>query len=422
MKQQLRILACLAVMGFVLPAQAQEQKEEQKEEQKTPDIGTFINHIWEASPMIAEAEAKVAAAKAGQKAAGRWRYNPDIEYEREDKDGAKKTNLIGVSQTIDWSGKFLSSGKTAEFEWMAASAERDNVRQNVAVNVLAALADYSAAQDVFSLALRHTGLMERFAGLAGKRFKAGDIDQSEYNLAQLAMSESLITQADAETMLAEGKQGLDSSIGFPLENGFALPKLAETLPELPSDSASEDEILMGLPHLRAIKNREEAAKAVITQARKDMLPDPTIGVSGGKDEGTDIIGFSMSVPLHVFNTFGAEVDVAKQEALAQAKAFQSAYHAAKTRLQASRRSYQLSKRAWENWQGTGALALADQTETLDLKYAAGDLSTTDYLVRVEQIIDTQVAAEELHAKVWRSWFAFLAASGKTEQWIQNTGE
>ncbi|GJL85423.1 MAG: transporter [Micavibrio sp.] len=417
MKQRLRILTCLAVMSLTVPAQAQEEAKPQK-----PGINAFINYIWQTSPAIQEAEARVAAAAAGQKAASSWQHNPELEFEVEDVDGEDKTKLLGVSQTIDWSGKFRSSGKTAEFEWLAASADRDGVRQNIAVDVLAALADYRAAKDVFGLAAQRSSLMERFAGLAEKSFKAGDIDQSEYNLAQLALSEALIEQADAETTLAENRQDLDTAIGFPLENGFALPDLPGTLPELSDNGESEDGILMNLPAIRAMKSREEAAKSVITQANKDRLPDPTIGIVGGEDGGADMIGFSVSVPLHVFNTYGAEVDVAKQEAIAEAKAGQNAFHAAKTRLQASRRSYQLSRKAWENWQENGAQALAEQVDILDRKFKVGDLSATDYLVQIEQALDTEVAAKELHSKVWQSWFAWLAASGKTEQWIQNSGE
>lgn len=393
-----------------------------QQEKQTAQLASFIQNIWRVSPAIQEAEARVAAAKAGQKAAARWQHNPELEYEVEDVDGEDKTKVLGVSQTIDWSGKFLSSGRTAEYELMAAAAERDNIRQSLTVEVLAALAEYQAAQDIFRLAVQRTGLMEDFAALADKSFKAGDIDQSEYNLAQLALSEALIKQAEAETAKAESRQALDSAIGFPLDNYFGLPELPQTFPEPVIGIDDENKILMQLPALRAMKHREEAAKAVITQAQKDRLPDPTIGFRGGKDAGADMVGFSVSVPLHVFNTYGAEVDQAKQEAIAEAKSFQSSYHAARTRLDASRKSYELSKKAWANWKGKGATALAGQIETLDKKYKVGDLSATDYLVQIEQALDTQVAAEELHNKIWQSWFAWLAASGAVEQWIQNSGE
>ena len=417
MEQRLRILAMTTLVLPLMFSGAALAQQEQK-----PSIAAFINHIWQASPAIHEAEARVAAAQAGQRAASRWQYNPELEFEVEDVDGEDKTMLLGVSQTIDWSGKFRSSGKTAEFELLAASAERDRTRQNIALGVLSALADIRAAKDIFGLAAQRSSLMKRFAGLVEKGFKAGDIDQSEYNLAQLALSEALIEQADAGTTLAESRQGLDTAIGFPLENGFALPDLPGTLPEFSDSGESEDDNLMNLPAIRAMKSREEAAKSIITQANKDRFPDPTISIVGGEDAGAGKIGFSVSVPLYVFKTYRAEVDVAKQEAIAEAKAGQNAFHAAKARLLASRSAYQLSRRAWENWQENGAQALTEQFNILDLKFKVGDLSATDYLVQIEQALDTEGAAKELHSKVWQSWFSWLAASGKTEQWIQNSGQ
>ncbi len=416
MRQQLRLLTCLTIVGLSASAHAQEQVALDK-----PNIERFINHIWDFSPTIAESEARVLAAEAGQRAASKWRHNPEIEFGLEDVDGEDKTKTLGISQTIDWSGKFLSSGQAASFELQAVEAERDGVRQDTALNVLSSLADYRAAKDIYNLAVERSGLMERFATLAQKGFKAGDIDQSEKNLAQLALSEALIVQADAENELGETKQALDSSVGFPLENGFSLPELPGSLPELP-ETLDEEQILMALPSLRAMRSREAAAKAVITGAWKNRLPDPTIGITGGQDTGADMIGFSVSVPLNIFNTYGAEVDRAKADALAEAKAGQNAFYSARTRIKAAKRSYQLSRKAWENWQGNGAQALAEQADILDRKFKVGDLSATDYLVQIEQALDTQVAAEELHAKVWRSWFSWLAASGKTEQWIQNSGE
>jgi len=413
MRQKSQILAMtLSALLVALPAQAQEQK---------PTLNAFINHVLQVSPAIASAEARVAAAKANQKAASRWRYNPEIAFDFEDIDGEDKTNILGLNQTIDWNGKYKASGKTAQFELQTVQAERDDTRQTTALDVLSALANYRSAKDIFDLAVERSGLMERFSELAGNSFNAGDIDQGEYNLAQLALSEAVIAQADAETTLAQRKQDLDTSVGFALADDLVLPSLPENLPDVPV-SQNEVQILTQLPRLRALKNSEEAAKSAILGARKDRISDPTIGIASGKDSGADMVGFSVSVPLNIFNSFSAEVDVAKQQALAEAKSRQNAFHAARTRLKSSQRSYQLSKKAWLNWQKAGAPALAEQVDILDRKFKVGDLSATDYLVQIDQALDTKVASKELYSNVWQTWFSWLDASGTVKQWLQNSGE
>ncbi len=421
MRQRLLILSCLGVVGLSAPS-VYVYAAEQKEVTQSSNIKEFINYVLEVNPAIAEAQARVMSAKAGKRAASKWRYNPEIEYGVEDVDGEKKTRTYGISQTIDWNGKFISSGKTAGFELQAVEADRDDVRLNVMVNVLSGLAEYRATKAIYELAVKRTEFMERFAKLAKKGFKAGDIDRSEYNLAELALSEALIAQADAQSALEQSKQALSSSIGFSLAGGdISMPDLPNDLPELP-EAQDTDQLLLNLPSIRAMRSREEAAKAAITSAKKDRIADPTIGLMGGKDTGSNVVGFSVSVPINVFNSYGAEVDQAKQDAIAQAKAGQNAYFSAKSRLEAAHSSYILSYKAWKNWQRNGAQALAEQTDVLDRKFKVGDLSATDYLVQIKQALDTQVAAEELHSKVWQSWFAWLGASGIINQWIQNSGE
>ncbi len=419
MRQKLLVLSCMSMVSIATPSVLYAVEQETAQPSSIKD---FINYVLEGSPVVAEAEARVMSAKAGKSAASKWRYNPEIEYGEEDIDGEKKTRTYGISQTIDWSGKFVSSGKTAGLELQAVEAERDGVNLNVMVNVLSSLADYRAAKEIYNLALKRTEFMERFAKLAKKGLKAGDIDISEYNLAELALSEALIAQADAQTALAQSNRDLNSSIGFSFTGGnIAMPELPDNLPELP-EAQDIDQLLLNLPSVRAMRSREEAAKAAITSARKDRIADPTIGVTGGRDTGSDVVGFSVSIPINVLNSYGAEVDQAKQEAIAQAKAGQNAYFSAKANLDAARSSYKLSRKAWLNWQENGAQALAEQTDVLDRKFKVGDLSATDYLVQIKQALDTQVAAEELHSKVWQSWFAWLGASGTINQWIQNSGE
>lgn len=380
-------------------------------------LSAFIQRVWQDSPIMQEAEVKVRMAGAQKKASSKWLYNPEVEFGTEDKDGAEKSKTVGISQTIDWSGKFLASGKVAQFELQAAQAERDQVRQDLAINILSALADYQSADEILELSKRRTEIMKSFATLAKKGFKAGDIDQNSYNLAQLAYSEALIQNADAQTNLADSKQALESSIGFSSSYIEALPTLPKMLPEIMKGGEVTDELIKKLPEMRMLQSQKEASKAAISRARRDRIPDPTIGVSGGKDEGTNVVGLSVSIPLNIFNSYGNEVDVAKYKTTAQEKSLQSAYHSAKSRLENSKQSYELASSAWNLWQENGANALADQIDTLYKKYKVGDLSATDYLVQVQQTLDTEIAAKELHAKAWKSWFAWLSASGNIEQWL-----
>jgi len=384
----------------------------------TARIISFIRHVWRESPLVREAEARMNAARAQARADSKWRYNPEVEFEVEDKKGEERTKLAGISQTIDWNGKFLAARKVAKFELQAAIAERDDARQTIAVDILTALADYQAAHEILTLSIERTELMERFATLASKRFRAGDIDQSEYNLAQLAFSEALIRYAGAESALGEYRLALETPMGFSANNMPVLPTLPERLPEIGMNSDSVEQVIMRLPAIRILENRGKAARASIKLARRERLADPTLSLKGGQDEGANLIGVSLSIPLNIFNTYGSQVDVARYESAAQERSLQSAFHIATSRLDISRKNYELSSRAWKVWKKTGSRALEDQLDTLDIKFKVNELSSTDYLVQVEQTLDTRIAAQELHSKAWKAWFAWIKASGNVQQWLE----
>jgi cobalt-zinc-cadmium efflux system outer membrane protein len=38
-------------------------------------------------------------------------------------------------------------------------------------------------------------------------------------------------------------------------------------------------------------------------------------------------------------------------------------------------------------------------------------------VQVEQTLDSEIAAKDLHAKAWEAWFNWLSASGEVKQWL-----
>jgi len=93
------------------------------------------------------------------------------------------------------------------------------------------------------------------------------------------------------------------------------------------------------------------------------------------------------------------------------------YRRARAQLSTSLERYRLTNRAWDNWKKIGAHSLGNQVTLLERLWRAGEISTTEYLVQINQTLDTQTAAEELRGRLWQSWFDWLAASGQVEGWL-----
>ncbi len=385
-------------------------------------LAAFVENVWSRHPKIEEAQARAEAAQARQKAASRWRYNPEFEYEMEDKEGAPETQLFGVGQEIDWSGKSRASGKVAQYQYRAVEAMGDRTRQEVTLDLLTALVEYQAASEIASLFGERALLMTRFSDIATQGFQAGDIDEGELNLARLALSETLILQAEADAELAADQRALDLAAGYPVAGMLRSPIMPSRFPKIVVEMDQLDALITKLPDIRILRNELDASQAEIKRARLDQLPDPRVSVRGGQDEGDDFLGVSVSIPINVFNTYQAEVNAAKHDAVAADRVYYNAIYAAKPSLLASKRRYDVTLKAWQAWQRDGNPALSKQIKTLNLKYSAGDLNATDYLVQIEQALDIEVTAAELRQKTWQAWFDWLAASGRATQWVQALGE
>jgi cobalt-zinc-cadmium efflux system outer membrane protein len=56
-------------------------------------------------------------------------------------------------------------------------------------------------------------------------------------------------------------------------------------------------------------------------------------------------------------------------------------------------------------------------------WQASELDTSDYLVQLNQNLDTAQAGLVLQGQLWQAWFDYLAAAGRLEDWIDgNTSE
>ena len=149
----------------------------------------------------------------------------------------------------------------------------------------------------------------------------------------------------------------------------------------------------------------------------ETRPDPTVGVRVGQEESDLLAGVNISIPLFVRNNFSAQVDGANAERLQIELEAQDLYRRARSQMTTSLERYQLTHRAWDNWKKIGAQSLGSQIAVLERLWRAGEISTTDYLVQVNQTLDTRTAATELRGRLWQSWFDWLAASGTVDAWL-----
>ena len=377
-----------------------------------PTLVQFVKTTIERNPLVQAARSELDASTSYQAAAARPLYNPELELEAEDTD--VETRTIGISQTIDWSGKRRARKSVAEAERLAVEADYQLIRRDVTTELLTGLASYQTAVDRTALAKERTDLMEEFAQLAKRRFDAGDLARVDFNLANLVTAEARIKYATAASELADARQTVGNVTPFGSQSQW--PSLQTTLaspaPLKDAEARSND-----LPEVNAARNRMQAAIETVSLRRREKRMDPTIGVSGGDEGGESLVGITLSVPLPVRNRFQHEVTAAMAEQRQAQQLFEDAKRRASARLSNSYQRYQISHTAWQQWLELGQENLQQQIDQLKRLWTIGELSTTEFLVQMGQSLDNRDSALDLRLALWRSWFEWQAASGQLDQWL-----
>jgi len=377
----------------------------------SPALTTMVHQALDNNPRVQAARAALDGAGAREDAASRPLYNPELELETEKT--TVRTTTLGLSQSIDWHDKRSARAQAARFERAAIEATLAQARQQLAVQLLSALADYHKRRELDGLAQERHGLLQRFAALAQQRHAAGDLAQADLDLAQLAVAESALQRAEAAAALADARHALAALLG-------EVPPQWPALPHKPPPqvfAADPEAMLDRLPELVGYRARIAAAEARVRLAVRETRPDPTLRLRAGREDAETLTSLSVSVPLFVRNDFRAQTAASSAALTELEHQAQNARRMARARLFAAQERFRLSRAAWDQWQQTGHKTLAAHGELLQRLWRLGETNATNYLVQIKQALDTQAAAVGLRGRLWREWLEWLAASGRVNQWL-----
>ncbi len=378
-----------------------------------PALSRFVQSVVETNPRVQAARAALEASGAFRDAASRPLYNPELSLVAENAD--TDTRALAISQKLDWGGKRKARTAVAESDRLVVEAEYLFARWSVTVELLDGLAQHQTGVERDVLAEARRRLMDEFASLAQRRFDAGDLNQVELDLASLALTDARIQKATAAADLAVARQAVRNLT--PRSPSAQWPSLPGKMPKLPQTSADPQSLVLVLPEVLAARRQVDTADAVVELRRRERRPDPTLSLAGGDENGETLIGLNVSIPLFFRNRFKHEVVAAMADRRQAQQLADDVLQRAQARLISAVERYQLSRGAWGVWEQTGQTSLTRQTEQLQILWAAGELSTTEYLVQLRQTLDVQESALDLRQALWGAWFEWLWASGQVDAWL-----
>ena len=404
-----------AAFGAVLmasPASPQSPSDTQRVE--SPELLELARQTVLRHPEILAARAAVDASSALRSAAERPLYNPEIDIAFEDR-LHHETRVLAINQTVDIAGQRGARASVAAHDSERAASQLTAARRRIAGEFLHLLGDYWTAASQDELAETRIGLMRSFADLTLRRRQAGDLTQVELNSANLAYAQAEIAHATAESARTAADQELRAVTAAPPPAFW--PALPVELPPVAVDGTVLERLLAELPEIR-IRRAEAARAAAAVELRvRERRANPILSLGVGEEDDESFLAFNVSMPLNIRNRYVQEVAVARAEQTMFQREAENTEVRARQRLFAARERYRLTREAWMSWRQSGEPSLARQAELLEQLVLAGELSTTDYLVQLNQTLDAAMNALELRREFWRSWFEWLDASGQTGAWL-----
>lgn len=406
------ILAALLVFGKTQSAQSSESLLPAAPE----GLRTAVAAAWERSPHSTAVAAVLDAASERATAASQPLYNPELEVNADD-EGPDRTLTTELSMPLDLSGKRQARSSEARATLDAATAEARLRRRDFAQAWLVAWAETTAANRRVELGARRVALLERFADLAERQLKVGDVTTLDRDLALLARDEAGAEQASllADRAAAqEARRRLDTGV----EGAHVAFPAASALP---SATAAPPDVAT-LPEWTLAQTSAEVARAGVDVAERNRIADPTLKLRGGTIELADgahdgMYGMSISIPLFVRNSFRAEVLAARADARAAAADLARVKLELQARAERATVAYGAVNAAWLQWQRSPATNVDERANLLERLWRAGEMSTSDYLLQVNQTLDTALAGAALEGRLWTTCTDYLAATGQLEEWL-----
>lgn len=317
-------------------------------------------------------------------------YNPVLggEFERE---GEGNNFSVGISQTFDLTNKLSVREEQAVYSREAARQYYQVALQKKLSEALQVLVNWRAARSRARLALAQEAQLDTLVDLFEERQESGDLAQVDVDLALLNLSQSLNASAQALAELRDAEARL-----FEL-----LPEWTEERGAIPENfwftevSAIPSQLLDEHPLVLSAKADWEALQQVAEFANRATRTDPSIGINAGETGSESLVSLSFSIPLNVRNNYSAEARAANQTALAAEARYRAIRRQQEFVMLAAQNTYQEYRVRFLRWQNLIQGREESSEALLETQWDAGDISTTEYLLALQQRTDGLMAGIEL---------------------------
>ncbi len=337
-------------------------------------------------------------------------YNPELAtgYER---DGDANNFTIGISQTIDWWDKRETNIQVATFNLTKASKHFNYLVQEKTAQALRALITWHAAKKQAVIAKEQENQLGILLELVIKRQQSGDLGQIDTELTFLSLSQMLNRTAKAQVQLTQAQAKVNELLPDWRPDKKILP--AQGFIFTNTDVSAQ--WLAQHPLVIEAKIQWHISKSQAQLVGLNAKADPTIGISAGQTDNENVLGITFSMPLNIRNNYSAQTRAANQKSVAAEAHFRSVFRQQKYIIQAATQTLTTYEKSYQRWETLMAGRGERSGNLLQRQWQSGDLSTTEYLLALQQRAEGINAGIELKSEFQLSQVDWLLAVGQVDQ-------
>ena len=221
-------------------------------------------------------------------------------------------HTIGLSQTLPWFGKLRLQGVAANESARAAAERIASVRNKVIAEVASAWYELYYLGQSIEIVRGNRDLVLHLERVARARYGTGGATHADVIRAQVELGNIENQLASLEDRRSPLSARLNAALNRPTTELFTLPTDVSFLKVSLSDEQILEQVALNNPELQATDFDIQAAKTLKQRAKKNYLPNFTVGVDyiamgdarmpGVADSGDNALSASVGITLPIWRS------------------------------------------------------------------------------------------------------------------------
>lgn len=256
--------------------------------------------LLEQDPGVAAARAglEVALQEAGilDKSPYEWIARSTAQQRRVENGPRYNEWSAGIERTLRLPGKAAADRNLGKATVEASQARYGEARHEAARELMGLWVEWLHAENTHKLAGHNLQAVQKSLAAVEKRVRAGDASKLDMNLVRAELAEQRRLDNDAKTQASVAWARLSTRFPGVTRQVLALPT---PLPLGESAAFWRERILAQSDELKLVQTQLGVDQAHAERARKDKIPDPTLGVQTASEIGgrERITGVMISMPI-----------------------------------------------------------------------------------------------------------------------------